>query len=154
MSQPRPGVHVVTCHDDVRDVLTDHEANSSVDSFAMETGGTTADLPAVMITTWPRPTPRPCARLRRWFAPAVLREQEARARDIVTDVRYGQATAMTIGYGLHACFGAPQAPLESRVVLERSLERFPELRLAPGYRREPAPGLVMVRRPARLDGLL
>ncbi|MEV1082203.1 hypothetical protein AB0I98_28800 [Streptomyces sp. NPDC050211] len=49
--------------------------------------------------------------------------------------------------------------MESRVVLEQLLERFPELRfpelrLARGYRREPAPGPVMVRRPARLDNLL
>ncbi len=36
---------------DVRDVLTGHVAYSSVDSFAMESGGTTADLPAVMIST-------------------------------------------------------------------------------------------------------
>ncbi|MDQ0746445.1 cytochrome P450 [Streptomyces africanus] len=83
----------------------------------------------------------------------MLREQEARARDIVTDVLDVQATAMVFGHGLHTCPCAPLARLESRVVLEQLLERFPELRLAPGYRREPAPGLVMVRRPARLDGL-
>ncbi|GAA2313167.1 hypothetical protein GCM10010234_67490 [Streptomyces hawaiiensis] len=81
----------------------------------------------------------------------MLRKQEARARDIVTDVLYGQTTPMTFGYGIHTCLGAPLARLESRVVLEQLLERFPDLRLAPGYRREPAPGLVMVRRPARLD---
>ncbi|PPS70072.1 MULTISPECIES: hypothetical protein [Streptomyces] len=81
----------------------------------------------------------------------MLREQEARARDIVTDVLDVQATAMA---STPACPCAPLARLESRVVLEQLLERFPELRLAPGYRREAAAGLVMVRRPARLDGLL
>jgi cytochrome P450 len=72
----------------------------------------------------------------------------------VTDVLDGQATAMAFGHGLHSCLGAPLARLEFRVVLEQLLERFPERRLAPGYHREPAPGLVMVRRPARLDVVL
>jgi cytochrome P450 len=72
----------------------------------------------------------------------------------VTDVLDGQATATAFGHGLHSCLGAPLARLEFRVVLEQLLERFPERRLAPGYHREPAPGLVMVRRPARLDVVL
>jgi cytochrome P450 len=73
----------------------------------------------------------------------VLHKQESRACDIVTGVLDGQATAMTFGHGLHTCLlGAPSARLEARVVLEQLLERFPELRLAPGYRPEPAPGLV------------
>jgi cytochrome P450 len=72
----------------------------------------------------------------------------------VTDVLDGQATARAFGHGLHSCLGAPLARLEFRVVLEQLLERFPERRLAPGYHREPAPGLVMVRRPARLDVVL
>ncbi|MFJ8048278.1 hypothetical protein [Streptomyces luteogriseus] len=85
----------------------------------------------------------------------MLHKQETHARDIVTGVLDGQATAMTFGHGLHTCLlGAPSARLGSRVVLEQLLERFPELRLAPGYRLDPAPGLVTVRRPARLDGLL
>ncbi|MFF7644881.1 hypothetical protein [Streptomyces canus] len=57
---------------------------------------------------------------------------------------------MTFGY----CLGAPLARLESHLVLEQLLERFPELRLAPGCHRDPAPGRVMVRRPARLDVVL
>jgi cytochrome P450 len=84
----------------------------------------------------------------------VLRKQEARARDIVTDVLDGQTTPMPSGYGIHSCLGAPLARLKSRVVLEQLLERFPERRLAPGYHREPASGLVMVRRPAGLDVVL
>ncbi|QCD54165.1 hypothetical protein [Streptomyces hawaiiensis] len=60
---------------------------------------------------------------------------------------------MTFGYALHTCLGAPLA-LESRVVLEQLLKRFPELRLARGYRREPAPGLVMVRPPGSARHLL
>jgi hypothetical protein len=37
--------------------------------------------------------------------------------------------------------------LESRLVLEQLLGRFPEPRPARGYRSEPAPDRVMVRRP-------
>ncbi|MFI7295547.1 hypothetical protein [Streptomyces sp. NPDC050121] len=54
----------------------------------------------------------------------------------------------------------PQLPrrttgrLESRLVQEQLLGRFPELRLAPGYHCAPAPARVMVRRPARLDVVL
>jgi cytochrome P450 len=48
---------------------------------------------------------------------------------------------LTFGYAHRTCLGALLARLESRVVLEQLLERFPELRLARGYRREPAPGL-------------
>jgi cytochrome P450 len=86
-------VHFLTRHDDLRDVLTDHEAYSSVDDFALESGGTTADLPAAIITMLDPPDHTALrARLRRWFAPAVLRKQEARACDIVTDVLDRQAT--------------------------------------------------------------
>ena len=62
----------------------------------------------------------------------------------------GQATLMSFGYGIHTCLGAPLARLEARIVLERLLDRVPELRLCADYRRQPGPGL-MVRRPARLD---
>ncbi|MDW4909656.1 cytochrome P450 [Streptomyces sp. ADMS] len=61
----------------------------------------------------------------------------ADAADYSLDRPAGQATPMTFGYGIHTCLGAPLARLESRVVLEQLLGRFPELRLAPGYRREP-----------------
>jgi cytochrome P450 len=364
VSQPRPGVHFLARHNDVRDVLTDHEAYSSVDNFSLEGGTRTADLPAVPITMSDPPYHTALrARLRRWFAPALLRKQEPRVREIVagvldtwqpgqkaeiytdlarqvptrvvyaflglpeqdwgrlhqwadaiddilpelradmpefqaltaylgqqlaarsaapatgrdvldglahpavgeppltpveavihafqlilagtdttagliTNLLYellvdrtrwerlladrslipaaieeslrhdaplqyvlrtvtqerevsgcpvergerlavslqsanwderawgadavdysldrpaGQATLMTFGYGIHTCLGAPLARLQARVVLEQLLERFPDLRLAPGYRRETAPGVVMVRRPARLDVVL
>ncbi|MFK0159941.1 cytochrome P450 [Streptomyces sp. NPDC090493] len=364
VSQPRPGVHFLARHDDVRAVLTDHEAYSSVDNFALEGGTRTVDLPAVPITMADPPYHTALrARLRRWFAPALLRKQEPRVREIVAGVldawqpgqkaeiyhdlarqvptrvvyaflglpekdwdqlhqwadaidgilpelrtdmpefqaltRYlggqlavraaapatgadvldglahpadgeapltpveavihafqltlagtdttaslltnllyelladhtrwerlladrslipaaieeslrhdaplqyvlrtvtqernisdcpvepgerlavslqsanwderawgahaadysldrpaGQATLMTFGYGIHTCLGAPLARLQARVVLEQLLERFPDLRLAPGYRHEPAPDVVMVRRPARLDVVL
>ncbi|MFF4258762.1 cytochrome P450 [Streptomyces sp. NPDC001663] len=364
VSQPRPGVHFLARHADVRDVLTDHETYSSVDNFALEGGTRTADLPAVPITMADPPYHTALrGRLRRWFAPARLRAQEPRVREIVAGVldawqpgqkaeihtdlarqiptrvvyaflglperdwerlhqwadaiddvlpelrtdmpeflaltgylgeqlaaraaapstgadvldglahpadgepplspveavihsfqlilaatdttaslitnllhellvdrtrwerlladrsllpaaieeslrhdaplQYvlrtvteereisgcpvrpgdrlavslqsanwderawgadaaeysldrpvGQATTMTFGYGIHTCLGAPLARLEARVFLEQLLDRFPELRLAPGYHREPPPGLVMIRRPARLDVVL
>jgi cytochrome P450 len=78
----------------------------------------------------------------------------ADAGDYSLDRPAGQATTMTFGYGIHTCLGAPLARLQARVVLEQLLERFPDLRLAPGYHRAPPPGLVMVRRPARLDVVL
>jgi cytochrome P450 len=64
-----------------------------------------------------------------------------------------QPANMAFGYGIHTCLGAPLARLEARIVVEALLDRFPGLRLAPGYVREPAPG-VMLRRPRRLDVVL
>lgn len=65
----------------------------------------------------------------------------------------GQAPTMAFGYGVHTCLGAPLARLEARVVLEELLARFPGMRLATGYHRDPAPS-VMLRRPARLSVVL
>lgn len=78
----------------------------------------------------------------------------ADAADYSLDRPAGQATTMAFGYGIHTCLGAPLARLQARVVLEHLLERFPELRLAPGYHREPPEGLLLTRRPARLDVVL
>ncbi|MDH6437098.1 cytochrome P450 [Streptomyces sp. SAI-144] len=87
VSQPRPGVHFLARHDDVRDVLTAPETYSSVDNFALEGAATTADLPAATITQLDPPDHTALrARLRRWFAPAVIRKQEPRVREIVSDV--------------------------------------------------------------------
>lgn len=78
----------------------------------------------------------------------------ADAADFSLDRPAGQATTMAFGHGIHTCLGAPLARLQARIVLEQLLDRFPGLRLAPDYRRETPPGLVMVRRPARLDLVL
>lgn len=61
---------------------------------------------------------------------------------------------MAFGHGIHSRLGAPLTRLESRLVLEQLLGRFPEPRPARGYRSEPAPDRVMVCRPARLHVVL
>jgi cytochrome P450 len=59
----------------------------------------------------------------------------------------------SFGYGIHTCLGAPLARLEARLLIEALAERFPGMRLAPGYSWQPVPQ-AMVRRPARLDVIL
>ena len=73
--------------------------------------------------------------------------------DQVQDWAGEQPANMAFGYGIHTCLGAPLARLEAQIVVEALLDRFPGLRLAPGYVREPAPG-VMLRRPRQLDVVL
>ncbi len=78
-------------------------------------------------------------------------EQEwgADAADFALD-RPMAAAHLAFGKGIHACLGAPLARLETRVLLEELIDRFPRLALAEGYRWVSTPELVM-RRPARLD---
>lgn len=76
------------------------------------------------------------------------------AAEFSLDRPVGQATLTSFGYGIHTCLGAPLARLQARIVLEQLLDRFPTMRLAPGHRREPAPGLYLVRRPAAVDVVL
>lgn len=64
--------------------------------------------------------------------------------------RPGARRQIAFGHGIHLCLGAPLARLEGRVVLEEMLDRYPDLRLAPGFRYEPDKGL-MLHRPRRLD---
>ncbi len=40
------------------------------------------------------------------------------------------------GEGIHFCVGAAPARVEARVAIERILERFPRMRLAPGWKPE------------------
>jgi len=75
------------------------------------------------------------------------------AAQFVLDRPSGQAVNLAFGFGIHACLGAPLARLEARIAIEALLDRFPGLRLAPGYAREAAPGF-MIRRPRRLDVVL
>jgi cytochrome P450 len=42
------------------------------------------------------------------------------------------AVHLTFGHGVHRCLGAPLARLQLRIVLDRLLRRFPQLRLATG----------------------
>lgn len=60
------------------------------------------------------------------------------------------AAHLAFGKGIHACLGAPLARLETRVLVEELMARYPSLALAEGYQWAPTPELVM-RRPARLD---
>ncbi len=59
----------------------------------------------------------------------------------------------TFGYGIHTCLGAPLARLQTRLLVEALAERFPGMRLTPGYSWQAAPRL-MDRQPARLDVIL
>ena len=64
--------------------------------------------------------------------------------------RPGARRHVAFGHGIHLCLGAPLARLEGRIVLEELLDRYPDLRLAPGFRHEPVESL-MQHRPRRLD---
>lgn len=64
--------------------------------------------------------------------------------------RPGARRHVAFGHGIHLCLGAPLARLEGRVVLEELLGRYPDLRLAPGFRHEPVKSL-MQHRPRRLE---
>lgn len=66
--------------------------------------------------------------------------------------RPGARRHVAFGHGIHLCLGAPLARLEGRIVLEELLDRYPDLRLAPGFRHEPVEGL-MQHRPQRLDAV-
>lgn len=113
VSQPHAGGHFVTRPDDVRDVLTDRAAYSSVDDSSLGGGARTADPPVVTITVLEPPDRTAVrARLRRWFVPVRLRGQEPRIGEMVTDIAMND------------------------------------------YHRKPPSGLVLTRRPARLDAVL
>jgi cytochrome P450 len=77
----------------------------------------------------------------------------ADAAEFSLDRNPGQAALTTFGYGIHTCLGAPLARLQTRLLVEALAERFPGMRLAPGYSWHAAPRL-MDRRPARLDVIL
>ena len=78
-------------------------------------------------------------------------EQEWGADAEDFDLERPMASAhLAFGKGIHSCLGAPLARLETRVLLEELMRRFPTLAIAESYRWVPTPELV-VRRPARLD---
>jgi cytochrome P450 len=60
---------------------------------------------------------------------------------------------LAMGRGIHACLGAPLARLQTRVVLNELLDRFPGMRLVDGYEYRVAPVLVG-RRPVSLPVVL
>lgn len=57
-----------------------------------------------------------------------------------------EQTHLAMGNGIHGCLGAPLARLQARLVVDEMLTRFPDTRLAPGFRWEIAEG-VLTRRP-------
>jgi len=50
---------------------------------------------------------------------------------------------IAFGYGIHYCLGAPLARLETQIALRALLERFAEVRLAPGITLEPLPSMIV-----------
>jgi len=49
------------------------------------------------------------------------------------DIRRSPNPHLTFGYGVHFCLGTPQARLEGRILLERIVAHFSELRLDPEH---------------------
>ena len=87
VSQPRPGLYVVAKHQDVLDALKDPDFLSSKNQFVLEGGTPTDDLPAKPITMLDPPAHTALRnRLKRWFAPSLLRKEEPRVRQIVADI--------------------------------------------------------------------
>ena len=101
VSQPRPGVFVVARHRDVADALQDPASYSSENNFVLESGTETAALPATPITMLdPLAHTALRARLRQWFAPVKLRQEDPRVRGIVSDVLPSSCSgAMTVDCG-------------------------------------------------------
>lgn len=121
VSQPRPGVFVVARHPDVAGALQDPASYSSENNVVLEGGTETAALPATPITMLDPPAHTALrARLRQWFAPVKLRQEEPRVRGIVSDVlaglRPGQQTEVWSTFGrivqartVYAFLGIPAA---------------------------------------------
>lgn len=55
------------------------------------------------------------------------------------------------GHGLRFCMGAPLARVETRLAIERLVERLPDARLVPGHRLRRKPSVAL---PSLLDGLV
>lgn len=68
------------------------------------------------------------------------------------DIRREDAESLGFGQGRHACFGAPLARLETRVVLEQVLRRFPhyEVDASSVKRSDPGPTIGFERMEVRL----
>jgi cytochrome P450 len=56
------------------------------------------------------------------------------------DVRREDADSLAFGQGRHACFGAPLARLETRIVLEAVLQRFPQYEVEESSLQRSGPG--------------
>lgn len=120
ISQPRPGVFVVARHADVKNALQNPETFSSEDNFVLDGGTRTTALPATPITMMDPPDHTALrTRLRQWFAPAKLRKEEPRIREIVSDalagLRSGQQIEVWSTFGrtipartVYAFLGLPQ----------------------------------------------
>jgi cytochrome P450 len=90
VSEPRPGVFLLTRHSDVVTALRDPASYSSVDNFVLDGGTATAKVPAAPITMTDPEHTALRARLHQWFSPARLRAEEPRVREIVADVLAGR----------------------------------------------------------------
>ena len=64
--------------------------------------------------------------------PAANRDDAVVSDPESLDVTRADTTHVAFGYGIHHCLGAPLARMEMRTAFPALIERFPNLRLAPG----------------------
>lgn len=85
-----------------------------------------------------------------YFAAANRDEATFTDGDAFNIHREGPNRHVTFGFGWHACYGAPLARLELRIMLEELTMRLPEIRLKPDQRFTYAPLNITMRGPSNV----